>query len=119
MACAGNSIRADLPIPTNISRAVIPGRNISAAPMVACCSPNPVRLIDDCYEWCELPDKYERDEARALDAFGSCLSANGRNLSVSNILGVKIADSAAARPVVTVAGLGVWGLLASALLVLT
>lgn len=118
MACAGNSIRSDLPIPKNISWAAIPGRNISASPMVACCSPNPVHLIDNCYEWCELPEKYERDEARALAAFRSCLSVNDRNLSISNILGLNIADSPAARPVVTMAGLGMWGLLASAFLVL-
>ncbi|GKT63253.1 oxidoreductase family protein [Colletotrichum tofieldiae] len=53
--CVDNVIPANLPLAENISSAAIPGRIISE-PMVACCSPNPVQLVEKCHEWCELPE---------------------------------------------------------------
>ncbi|RYO97094.1 hypothetical protein DL766_002389 [Monosporascus sp. MC13-8B] len=48
-----------LPIPQEIVRcqeimyAVIPGQNVFA--MVSCCQPNPIRVVDVCWEWCQVP----------------------------------------------------------------
>ncbi|WYZ42637.1 hypothetical protein EsH8_VI_000336 [Colletotrichum jinshuiense] len=102
---------SNLPIPQNITFAVIPGRNTSDAAMVSCCAPNPVQLAEGCYEWCELPDTYKGGGISS--SFGSCLTANHRNLNSSRILGVHTANSAAGKPGVTVTGLGMLALLAS------
>ncbi|CAK7220336.1 hypothetical protein SCUCBS95973_004124 [Sporothrix curviconia] len=104
-----------LPIPLNVSVAVIPGSNVSDSVMVACCSPNPVNIADGCYEWCEAPKAYN-----SLDKFSNCLVANHRNLNQSDILGFHAGSAAPGRlapptttMAVTVVGLGVWMLFLS------
>ncbi|CAK7235496.1 hypothetical protein SBRCBS47491_009312 [Sporothrix bragantina] len=111
----GNSLPeiTTLPIPLNVSVVVIPGSNASDPAMVACCSPNPVSVVEGCYEWCHLPQQLNND----YQWFDSCLVMNGRNINKSSITGFHSANAALGRlsPTTTVAGLGVWALVVSGL----
>ncbi|CAK7246293.1 MAG: hypothetical protein STHCBS139747_007920 [Sporothrix thermara] len=100
----------NLPIPQNVSFAVIPGSNTSDSAMVACCAPNPVHIAEGCYEWCEAPP----NNPDAM-SFGPCLVANHRDLNKSSILGFHAVGAAQGRasPVLTVAGLSMWVLVVS------
>jgi hypothetical protein len=60
--------------------------------MAACCSPNPVNLVDSCYVWCTLPYQYSnktnyKDGNAISTAFGKCITDNGgiRGASVVEI----------------------------------
>ncbi|KAF4851787.1 hypothetical protein CGCSCA4_v003269 [Colletotrichum siamense] len=98
-SCPTNEIPEGLPIPNNVTYAVIPGHNASDPWMVNCCSPNPVHLVNDCWEWCEVPEatKKNRDDAQIVSVFGSCLRAEGRNSTESN--GVQVRSASSYRPV--------------------
>lgn len=74
--------------------AAIPGQNKSASWMVACCDSKPVHIVDSCWLWCDLPDKYKDLEASKRSAeFGQCLTANQRDLELSRSLVVNDAVS--------------------------
>ncbi|KAF4833657.1 hypothetical protein CGCTS75_v003780 [Colletotrichum tropicale] len=81
--------------------AVIPGHNVSDPWMVNCCHPNPVNLVNKCWEWCQVPDtiKQDRSESEILSVFSSCLRAEGKNASLSNGVQVRSASSPPNRPI--------------------
>lgn len=105
MSCPTSSEPADLPIPSNITYAVIPGTNTSAPWMVSCCSPNPVHLVSDCWLWCEITSDMTsfnisspEDHGDEVDAdFAACLTAMHRPLNESNIIGVHTAGAGSYR----------------------
>ncbi|KAH0420090.1 hypothetical protein CcaCcLH18_14187 [Colletotrichum camelliae] len=100
-SCPTNEIPEGLPIPNNVTYAVIPGHNASDPWMVNCCSPNPVHLVNNCWEWCEVPEatKKNRDDAQIVSVFGSCLRAEGRNWTESNGVQVRSASAPPNRPI--------------------
>ncbi|KAK4033073.1 hypothetical protein C8A01DRAFT_50265 [Parachaetomium inaequale] len=87
--CPSASIPAieSLPVPQNINLMIIPGTDTAARPMVPCCAPNPVQLVNDCWLWCEIPASYFNgtDKEGARQASSACLETNGRNLTGSRI----------------------------------
>ncbi|KAJ4424637.1 hypothetical protein N0V82_000769 [Gnomoniopsis sp. IMI 355080] len=102
-SCSSNSIPADLPIPNNVTYTVIPGSNASDPWMVNCCAPNPVHLVDDCWEWCEITSDMASFNVKSPDdnpdqvnaVFSTCLLSNNRPLNVSNGLETHAKSSAA------------------------
>lgn len=78
--CPDSSIPdiASLPVPHNINLMVIPGSNASYHPMVTCCEPNPVQVVNECWLWCEVPKSYFDHGAShqaVTDATSSCIRA--------------------------------------------
>lgn len=116
-----------LPVPQNVTHGWIPGRNVSR-PMRACCAPNPVQVSEGCYEWCELPTRLTSktsDEEELRMELYRCLEENHRDLNVSKTVAVHVpedeSESGAGRVEgwrVTFSMLVVWGLVASAFVVL-
>ncbi|RYP61357.1 hypothetical protein DL770_009805 [Monosporascus sp. CRB-9-2] len=110
----------NLSIPQDITYAVIPGQNVSAA-MVSCCQPNPVHIVDVCWNWCQVPSTMtndnDADEGDIIGSFGNCLNANGRNLTQSRALLVHTASSATPNHGVTLTGLALVAVAALHLLV--
>ncbi|RYO81574.1 hypothetical protein DL764_009743 [Monosporascus ibericus] len=96
----------NLSIPQDITYAVIPGQNVSAA-MVSCCQPNPVHIVDVCWNWCQIPSSMteDADASEIIFSFSSCIHVNGRNISLSNGLLTHIASSATPNHGVTRMGL--------------
>lgn len=127
LSCPTNSEPADLPIPKNLTYAVIPGTNTSAPWMVTCCAPNPVHLVSDCWLWCEITSDMisynitspgdHGDEA--LGDFDTCLVGMNRPLNESSISGLHTAGAGSLRTSRTVSVkaaalvvfLGVFGML--------
>ncbi|RYP80506.1 hypothetical protein DL769_002445 [Monosporascus sp. CRB-8-3] len=105
MSCPVGEVPEDLSIPQNITYAVIPGQNISA--MAICCQPNPVHVVDGCWEWCQIPSAMagDSDSGGIMFDFHNCLDANGRNISLSNGLAIHMASSATRNHGVTLTGL--------------
>ncbi|RYO87093.1 hypothetical protein DL766_003549 [Monosporascus sp. MC13-8B] len=105
MSCPVGEVPEALSIPQNITYAVIPGQNISA--MATCCLPNPVHVVDGCWEWCQIPSAIagDSDSGGIMLDFGNCLNVNGRNISQSNGLAIHMASSARPNHGVTLTGL--------------
>ncbi|KAK4149664.1 hypothetical protein C8A00DRAFT_37751 [Chaetomidium leptoderma] len=86
-----------LPIPQDINVVVTPGNDTSYRPMETCCEPNLVQIVDRCYLWCEIPERYFNGTNKdgAWSATSSCLrlhpDAGGRR-----IIGAQL--NTAARP---------------------
>ena len=108
----------NLPIPQNVTYAVIPGQNTSDPWMVRCCQPNPVQIVNGCWEWCYIPATMSNDTTSSAIEFDfdNCLQLNGRNLNQSNGLLIHMSSSGASNRGITVARLAL--LLLSALHVL-
>ncbi|KAK4152740.1 hypothetical protein C8A00DRAFT_44226 [Chaetomidium leptoderma] len=89
--CPSDMIPAieSLAIPQDINVMVIPGTDTSNPPMVTCCAPNRVQIIDRCWLWCELPQSYLNGSTQedARGATSTCLRINGRNSNESKITG--------------------------------
>jgi hypothetical protein len=88
-----------LPIPQNINVVVAPGSNASFPPMVSCCQPNPVHVVDNCTLWCEIPKSYFDNKASQDDVgskLSSCLRGNAANSTWPKITGLQF--NAGARP---------------------
>ncbi|RKU46598.1 hypothetical protein DL546_006118 [Coniochaeta pulveracea] len=73
---------SSLPIPQDINVLAVPGSNVSSAPMVTCCQPNPVHVVNNCTLWCEIPKSYF-DNGASHDtvsaALSTCLRTNMGN----------------------------------------
>jgi hypothetical protein len=86
--CQTAAVPDDLPIPSNITYAVIPGQNASVPWMVNCCDPYPVQLVESCWLWCQVsPGTGSRANASddaIFSSFSSCLRLNDRDLNVSS-----------------------------------
>ncbi len=54
-----------LPIPHTINAVATPGNDTSYAPMVTCCAPSRVQIVDGCYLWCEIPARYYGKDGKA------------------------------------------------------
>ncbi|KIH89440.1 hypothetical protein SPBR_07997 [Sporothrix brasiliensis 5110] len=80
-SCPTNLVPVDLPIPHNLTYAVIPGTNASDPWMVDCCHPSPVHVVNTCWEWCQLNGTNEDDVS---SDFNACMITSKRNLSQSN-----------------------------------
>ncbi|KAF4911828.1 hypothetical protein CGCVW01_v011301 [Colletotrichum viniferum] len=80
---------------------VIPGHNVSDPWMVNCCHPNPVNLVNKCWEWCQVPEAFEQDrsDSQIVAVFSSCLRAEGKNASLSNGVQVRSASPPPNRPI--------------------
>ncbi|KAM7192988.1 hypothetical protein V8F33_008036 [Rhypophila sp. PSN 637] len=84
-------IKGSETIPKDIDVVMIVGSNVSHPPMVACCHPNKVQLLDSCFLWCKIPggDYYtntNKTGAPKLETvddiygnFSSCLKLYGFN----------------------------------------
>ncbi|CAK7204300.1 hypothetical protein SEUCBS139899_007055 [Sporothrix eucalyptigena] len=109
----GNSLpdMVNLPIPHNVSVAVIPGSNASDHAMVACCYPNPVHVALGCYEWCEAPHNHSDSQS-----FDSCLMGSGLDINKSSIFGFQPVGAAPGRAAssLSLAGVAVWALFVTA-----
>lgn len=106
MRCPSGAIPADLPIQQNIAYVVVPGRNQSRW-MTNCCQPQPVNLVNTCWEWCQMPGRLaSQGDHVAQREFRNCLYANDRDLRVSNAI---LFHSSAQRP---------WGIETGAILIL-
>ncbi|KAB5586294.1 hypothetical protein GE09DRAFT_1049259 [Coniochaeta sp. 2T2.1] len=82
-----------LPIPQNINVMVAPGSDASFPPMVTCCQPNPVQVVDHCTLWCELPKSYfDKGESRGDvdNKAASCLRLHGGNTTWPKISGFQL-----------------------------
>lgn len=110
LSCPKNSVPATLPIPQNITYAVIPGSNASDPWMFHCCQPNPVHIVNDCWEWCQVPAAIA-NHSTASDIsqdLGGCLLGNGWNYTQSNGLFIHMSNgksSTASNNRVTFAGM--------------
>ncbi|GKT44219.1 uncharacterized protein ColSpa_04400 [Colletotrichum spaethianum] len=95
-SCPTSSVPENLQIPQDVTYAVIPGHNISDSWMASCCQPNPVQLVQDCWEWCEIPAAITNGTTSETipAAFSQCLQANGRDLNASNGLIVHVSSAA-------------------------
>lgn len=79
-----------LPIPQNINVMVVPGSDASYPPMVTCCQPNRVQVVNNCSLWCEVPKSYFDNGANhqdVTDATSACLRRNARNGTGPRITG--------------------------------
>jgi hypothetical protein len=95
MADTDNAMPGDIPgLPQNITTVIIHGRNASYPPMVVCCTPNPVHLVDSCFVWCEVPPAFSKSPAPGLDML-SCLHRYGWN--GSSVLTSEAVNTAARR----------------------
>ncbi|KAI1371820.1 hypothetical protein F4677DRAFT_434240 [Hypoxylon crocopeplum] len=56
------------------------GTNTSDPAITACCAPNAVNLIEECYLWCEVPPTFSND-SRNSSPFLDCVAQHGLNLS--------------------------------------
>jgi hypothetical protein len=119
LECKGSSmLGSNFPmIPDNIYYMLAPVGKGSPAPwMEACCAGSPVNRINDCYVWCELPERLMQDKDRPTvsDDFNTCLRENNRPLNESRILSfgtpANSAPAAAGRGGLGVMGWGVVGL---------
>ncbi|KAK3367886.1 hypothetical protein B0H63DRAFT_536012 [Podospora didyma] len=77
-ACNSGLITSGLPIPSTVSWFVV-SAPLNDTGMQACCAPNAVNLVENCFLWCELPWSYINDgnkkigQERANTAFRGCL----------------------------------------------
>ncbi|KAJ4387652.1 hypothetical protein N0V93_008249 [Gnomoniopsis smithogilvyi] len=108
ISCPTRSQPADLPIPGNITYAVIPGTNTSSPWMKTCCAPNPVHLVNDCWLWCEItsnmtsfditdPDGGGKTSDANLGAFDFCLTSMKRPTNESMGTGWHVAGAGSYR----------------------
>ena len=107
----------NLPIPGDINVMATPGNDTSYPPMEICCEPNIVQIVDRCYLWCEIPERYFNgtDKDGAQRATSSCLGANRGNTSDLSIVGWQM--NAAGRPGMGSAKqIGLWVLALSGLI---
>lgn len=77
--CPSGAAPSNLPIPTNINYVVVPGQTGNYPGMVQCCQPNAVKIIDNCWVWCEIPSTMVA-KGKTIDginsAFSQCLGQN-------------------------------------------
>ncbi|KAH6650202.1 hypothetical protein F5144DRAFT_543288 [Chaetomium tenue] len=107
----------NLPIPQNINVMVTPGNDTSYQPMEICCEPNRVQIVDGCYLWCELPERYFNgtDKKGAQASSSSCMNFQGLESDDRRIIGWQM-NGAGARPAVGSAKqIGFWVLALSGL----
>ncbi|CAK7213490.1 hypothetical protein SCUCBS95973_001811 [Sporothrix curviconia] len=123
--CPTNSVPATLPIPQNITYVVIPDGNTSDLWMASCCQPNPVQVVNDCWQWCAVPAVYTNGSVSPDDIafrFDDCFLAAGRDISRSNGLLIHIGNressAAASRSRLTLASTAVVALTVSVACVL-
>ena len=91
--CSASSVPDDLPIPQNVSYAVVPSLSAPDTWMMQCCHPNPVHVVEQCWEWCELPANLTKQGTDAAqNQFQGCLTANKRPFNTSNALEVHVSS---------------------------
>ncbi|KAK3900372.1 hypothetical protein C8A05DRAFT_36000 [Staphylotrichum tortipilum] len=108
---------SNLPIPNTINVVATPGNDTSYPPMVTCCAPSRVQIVDGCYLWCEIPARYygkdgkgSKDDARS--DVSSCLrssrrgNGSGEEEHGGRIVGFQM--NGAGRTAGGVRGVGVW-----------
>ena len=92
--------------------------------MSRCCAPSRVQIVDGCYLWCEVPQRYfdgSTDESGVTYSFLACIrTANiGRNATDESIMtGWQYNTGArAAGTMATAKQMGLWLLLVSGLMI--
>ncbi len=107
-----------LPIPQNINVMATPGNDTSYPPMEICCSPSTVQIVNRCYLWCELPERYFNgtDKAGAQRASSSCMELNAMNSSGGRIIGWQMNAGSRDRMPGSVKQIGLWVLALSGLI---
>ena len=100
--CSFGQIQTGLPIPADIPYFSTAGI-VNDPDMIACCSPNPVNLVESCYLWCRLPSSYANlNREDAGDDFSGCLDSRGRRGSSFSVNIPEPRRSSAERTVVRV-----------------
>ncbi|KAK4100090.1 hypothetical protein N658DRAFT_497562 [Parathielavia hyrcaniae] len=110
----------NLPVPQDINVMVTSNVNLTASRMgmEACCQPNTVNAIDDCYLWCEIPASFLNGTNKdgAANQMQTCVSLNSTGKG-RGITGFQLNGSAAARPGMgSVKGIAFWVLALSGLM---
>jgi hypothetical protein len=118
--CEPNVIPAlsSLPIPQDINVVAVPGTNTSNSAMKKCCEPNTVQIVNGCWLWCEIPDRYVHNMSSKYDTIAvvdNCLQFN-RNNNDSRMSDYHFVENVGGRAgAVSVKGLGAWVLALSGL----
>ncbi len=107
-----------LPIPQNINLMATPGNDTSYRPMEICCSPSTVQIVDRCYLWCELPERYFNgtDKQGAQSASSSCMGFNTMNSSEGRIVGWQMNGGSRPGMPGSAKKIGLWVLVLSGLI---
>ena len=78
------------PILRNVSYIAVMSQDALDPAITACCAPNPVSLVDNCYVWCQIPQSYlngtsqsDSSETVIANAFGMCLGKHGTRAGIS------------------------------------
>ena len=105
-ACSADSVPDDLPIPNNLTYAVVPSTSAPDKWMVTCCKSNPVHIVNTCWEWCEIPGDVAKNSSDDITAsFQNCININGRTSNSSNGLEIHMAGAADMHPNVGIVAL--------------
>lgn len=115
---------ASLPeIPKNLTVAATPGTDPGDEPFNGTCSPSPVHVIQGCYLWCEIPQRYygnggDKGSADdAIHAFQTNYGAGASRLNTTGkITGYRKASGGPGRAEVSAKMLGTWFLVVSGVL---
>ena len=112
----------DLPVPKTQTYVAIRGNSTHDRWMVACCAPNAVRLVNRCYEACEVPAPFLNQTGGANDStllnFIVCLRENGRNIYGDDGALLHTPENRGSRAGVTLKRSGIWALFVSIVVVL-
>jgi hypothetical protein len=108
----------NLPIPHDINAVVTVGNDTSYAPMQACCAPNQVQVVEQCWLWCEIPGWYfnATDREGAAERMSSCLGLAGWNISDARSRSFQMNAAAGRAGMASVKGIGLWVLALSGLI---
>lgn len=96
---------------------VTPGNDTSYRPMEICCEPSRVQIVDGCYLWCELPERYFNgtDKEGARTSSSSCMNLNTRESGDRRIEGWQMNGAGARLTVGSAKQIGLWVLALSGL----
>ncbi|ODA83208.1 hypothetical protein RJ55_01719 [Drechmeria coniospora] len=91
-----------LPIAKSISYAAISGNDPFDPAMTICCHPNPVNVVEQCVEWCQLPERFlnqtKGDLGDAFHDFSRCLRLARRDHNQTDGYIIGFQSSAALPP---------------------
>jgi hypothetical protein len=120
--CPGDAIPdlVNLPIPHDINAVVTIGNDTSYPPMQACCAPNQVQVVKQCWLWCEIPTSYFNgtDRDGAAERMSSCLQLAGWNISDARSRSFQMNTAAGRVGTRSVKWIGIWVLALSGLMYL-
>ena len=99
LTCPSDSVPDALPIPQNISYAVVPSQTAPDDWMKRCCGQNPVHVVQYCWEWCELSANLTKQGvSQAQFQFNTCLNTNGREFNHSSAVEMHMSKAPTEHP---------------------